>query len=99
MITATVLTAEEYEERKQFLEELKNLVKSEQEAVYQILRTGKADFSENSNGIFFDVSKVARPIFQKIRDYMLFCKKNRIDFNAREEDERKAQDLLIGNEA
>jgi hypothetical protein len=84
----------EYDERKQFLEDMKNLVKSEQEAIFRILKTEKAEYSENSNGIFFDVTKLATPLFMKLKEYMEFCRKNRDDFTQREEEERKAQEFI-----
>jgi hypothetical protein len=88
------MEAQEYEERKIFLEDLKRLVKSEQEAIFRLLKSEKADYSENSNGIFFDVSKLSTPVFKKMKEYMEFCRKNRDEFTQREEEERKAQELL-----
>ena len=88
------MEAQEYEERKAFLEELKRLVKSEQEAIFRLLKSEKADYSENSNGIFFDVSKLSTPLCKKMKEYMEFCRKNRDEFTQREEEERKAQELL-----
>ena len=88
------MDAKEYDEKKKFLEDIKHLVKSEQEAVFRILKTEKADYSENSNGIFFDVSKLPGPLFAKLKEYMEFCQKNRDEFTQREEEERKAQELL-----
>ena len=84
----------EYEERKQFLEDIKSLVKSEQEALFRILRTEKGEYSENSNGIFFDISKLSTPLFMKLKEYMEVCRKNRDNFTYREEEERKAQELI-----
>lgn len=91
------MDAQDYEERKQFLEDIKHLVKSEQEAIYRIIKTEKGDFTENSNGIFFDVSKLSLPLFRKLKEYMEFCRKNRDEFTQREEEERKAQELLTGD--
>jgi hypothetical protein len=88
------MDAKEYEERKIFLEELKRLVKSEQEAIFRVLKTEKAEYSENSNGIFFDICKLPEPVFQKMKEYIAFCTKNRDDFTQREEEERKAQEIL-----
>ena len=50
------LTREEYEERKTLIGDLKTLAKSEKEHVFRILKNCGEDFSENSNGIFFDVA-------------------------------------------
>jgi hypothetical protein len=88
------MDGKEYEERKKLLEDMKRLVKSEQEAIFRILKAEKAEYSENSNGIFFDVSKLSTPLFMKLREYMEFCRKNRDDFTQREEEERKAQELI-----
>lgn len=88
------MDGKEYEERKKLLEDMKRLVKSEQEAIFRILKAEKAEYSENSNGIFFDISKLSTPLFMKMKEYMEFCHKNRDDFTQREEEERKAQELL-----
>jgi hypothetical protein len=92
------LTNEEYDERKCFLEDLKKLVKDEQENIYRILKQSNEEFSENSNGIFFDVTKLKVSTFLQMRSYMEFCTKNRENFCIREEEERKAQELLSGHD-
>ena len=94
----STLTNEEYDERKRFLEALSSLVKEEQENIFRILKQSNEDFSENSNGIFFDVSKIKKDTFVKIISYMEFCKKNREDFQIREEEERKVQEILSGHD-
>lgn len=88
------MDTKEYEERKNFLEELKQLVKSEQEAIFRILKNEKADYSENSNGVFFDVSKLSDTVFNKMKEYISFSRKNRENFTQREEEERKVQEIL-----
>ena len=93
--TAAILTSTEYDERKKFLDDIKLLSKAEMEELYRILKKSKAEFSENSNGVFFDVSKLPAEIFTALQQFMIFCKKNRDEFNTREEDYRKAQDALV----
>lgn len=93
--SAAVLTSEEYEERKLFSEEVKLLTKNELEEIYKILKTSNAEYSENSNGVFFDASKLPASIFSEIQKFMVFCKKNREDFTLHEEDYRNAQDALV----
>lgn len=78
------LSPEEYEERRAFLEELKGLTKTEHEKIFLILRSAKADYSENSNGIFFDVAAVAPATFTELQAYMRYCKTVRQDQAARE---------------
>jgi hypothetical protein len=93
---ATTLTAEEYEERRKFIEELKILTKPEQVKLFQILKEGGAEFSENSNGIFFDVAKVSPQTFRSLQAYMEFCKCVRKDQAEREKemDELREEPML-----
>jgi hypothetical protein len=78
------LTTEEYEERKQALQEFRKLVKAEQEQIFLILKRYKLEFSENSNGVFFDLSRVPKEPFQEIQKFLIFCQTNRSDFEARD---------------
>ena len=66
-----------YEERKQVFENLKILVKSEQEEIFRILRKTKQNYTENSNGIFFDLATVTDDTFNQIKEYIDFCLKTR----------------------
>jgi hypothetical protein len=85
---------EDYEIRKQFLDNLKILNKSEKEEIFRILTSTKSGYTENSNGIFFDVSKLSKETFDQMVQFLEFCKKNREEFLNREEEEKKAQDIL-----
>ena len=66
-----------YEERKVFFEQLKILVKSEYEEVFRILKKYNESYTENSNGIFFDVTTVKDDTFGQLKEYMQFCLENR----------------------
>jgi len=68
------LTREEYEERKALIGDLKSLAKSEKEQIFRILKNCGEDFSENSNGIFFDVVALKLDTFTKMTDFLKFCK-------------------------
>lgn len=78
------LTNEEYDQRKQCLEELKKLVRSEQEQIFLILKKHKVEYSENSNGIFFDMCRVPNEAFTEIQKFLVFCQANRTEFEARD---------------
>lgn len=70
------------EERKEFHKNLVNLVKSEYEEIFRILKLSDEQYSENSNGIFFDVMSVKDDTFDKMNQYMNFCletRKNQIE--------------------
>ena len=93
--TAAVLTTEEYDERKKFLDEIRMLDKSELEELYRILKKSKAEYSENSNGVFFDLCKLPAEVFEEMLKFMQFAQKTRDAFTAREEEEYKAQEALV----
>ena len=71
--------ASSYEERKKVFENLKVLVKPEQEEVFRIIRKTKENYTENSNGIFFDLSLISDETFNQIKEYLEFCLKTRQD--------------------
>ena len=69
--------ATSYDDRKRVFESIKVLVKSEQEEVFRIIRKTKENYTENSNGIFFDLSTVTDETFNQIKEYLDFCLKTR----------------------
>lgn len=78
------LTNQEYEERKRCLEELKKLVKSEQEQIFIILKRFQVEYSENSNGVFFDLARISNRAFTEIQKFLTFCQANRTEFERRD---------------
>jgi hypothetical protein len=83
-MSASGLTNEEYEERKRVLGELKKLVRAEQEQIFLILKRHKVDYSENSNGVFFDLNRIPTEPFEEIQKFLVFCQTNRNDFEVRD---------------
>jgi hypothetical protein len=69
--------ASSYDDRKRVFESIKVLVKSEQEEVFRIIRKTRENYTENSNGIFFDLSSVSDETFNQIKEYLDFCLKTR----------------------
>jgi hypothetical protein len=84
MSVAPALSNDEYDERRRVLEEIKGLTKTEHLKILQILREGGAEFSENSNGVFFDVAKLSADSFRKVQAYLEFCHAVRKDQAERE---------------
>jgi len=72
-----------YEERKKIFEIMKVLVKPEQEEIYRILRKSKENYTENSNGIFFDLALISDTTFLQIKEYLNFCLKTRQEMDNR----------------
>ncbi len=93
--SAAALTAGEYELRKNLLNDLGRISSIEQKEVFRIIKDSGIEYSENHNGVFFDVSKLPGEVYNKIQDFINFCKKNGEDFAAREGAERLAQEALL----
>jgi len=66
-----------YEDRKKIFDTIKLLVQSEQEEVFRIIRKTKENYTENSNGIFFDLSALSEETISMIKEYLTFCLKTR----------------------
>lgn len=88
------LTNEEYDARKHFLDDLKTLSKTESVKIFEVLKRNNVEYSENSNGVFFDLVKISKETFQDLLVYMEFCRTVRAEQVSRDNDERVAQDLL-----
>ena len=67
----------EYEQRKLFLEDLKTLTKDEYEEIFRIIKRNQVEFSENSNGVFFDLVGVSSEVFDLLKNFMELCKTQR----------------------
>jgi hypothetical protein len=78
-----------YDDRKKIYEDIKLLQRPEQEELFRILRKTKENYSENSNGIFFDLSMISEESFQYIKEYLSFC------FKTRQEHEERLKELEI----
>jgi hypothetical protein len=75
-----------YVDRKQIFDNIKVLVKPEQEEVFRIIRKNKVVYTENSNGIFFDLSTVTDSALEQINEYINFCLKTRQEHETRLKD-------------
>ena len=73
----------DYSDRKVFVERLGQLSKSEYEEVFRIIKRANENWSENSNGVFFDVNSLSTDTFDRLRFFMDLCIKSR-----EEQDER-----------
>jgi hypothetical protein len=73
----------QYDARKQFLEDMKILSKDEYEEIFRIIKRYNIEYSENSNGVFFDLTLISDEAFSNIASFMEFCKKQRKSEEAR----------------
>ena len=75
--------SDDYESRRELLKDISNLSRSELEELYRILRREGGEFSENSNGIFFDIVALPVVVFNALQQFISFCKSNATDLEKR----------------
>ena len=75
--------ADDYERRKDFFKEIELLSRPELEELFRILRHEGGEYSENSNGIFFDITSLPDSIFNALWKFIQFCKTNAKDLEQR----------------
>jgi len=78
------MDTKEYERRRLFLDSLKKLHTSEYVDIVRILKQEQVVYSENTNGIFFDVAQLPQKTFDVLEKYMDFVHKNREELSIRE---------------
>jgi hypothetical protein len=78
------LLPEEYERRKCFLDGLSGLTKSEYVEIIRILNKYEFAYSENDNGIFFNVCNVPQDLFDALELFLNFAQTNRKNLSERE---------------
>jgi hypothetical protein len=79
-----LLSNEEYERRKLFLDGLHSLTKAEHIEIIRILQKHETEFSENNNGIFFNVCAIPQNVFDALELFLQFTQKNRQTLEDRE---------------
>jgi hypothetical protein len=77
------LLRDEYNQKKKFITDLKTIAKSEKEQIFRILKTYNCDFSENSNGVFFNVDTLPSNVLSKMVEFVQFCKSKQNEQDAR----------------
>ena len=86
-----------YEDRKKIFDDMKLLQKPEQEEIFRILNKTKESYTENSNGIFFDVCNISNECFNNIKQYLTFCLKIRQEDEIRLKNIKNIQEISLIN--
>ena len=77
------ISKEDYDSRKELLENMKALSKTEKEDIFRIIKRENEQFSENSNGIFFDLTTIKNTTFIEILNMITLSNQKK-----QEQDER-----------
>jgi len=84
MSTPGKLEPEEYERRKVFHDSLKGLTKAEYVEILRLLNKHEEAYSENLNGVFFNVCTISQVTFDALELFLSFTQSNRRDLADRE---------------
>lgn len=79
-----LLPADEYERRKAFLDGIRHLTKAECIEIVRILQKYSVPFSENANGVFFNVAHLEQAVFDALELFLQFTQSNRKNLEERE---------------
>jgi len=74
----------EYERRRAFCEEIKEMGKSEHIEIARILRKHEIQTSENRSGIFFDMVKLPQEVFDALLTFRDFVQQNNEELEKRD---------------
>jgi len=66
-----------YEDKKQMLEDIKLFSKEEHIELFRIIKRDSIDYSENSNGIFFDLTQCSNANLDSILKFIEMTKTQR----------------------
>ena len=77
------MVPEEYERRRQFCDIIKTIGIPEQIEIARILRNNGVLYSENRDGIMFDLSMISSDIFDELLKAHEFIRQSDIELNRR----------------
>lgn len=83
MSAAPTLSKEEYEQRKQILEDFKLLDKEEYQEIFRIIKRNDVPYTENSNGVHFDLCLTTQETILQISKFLELCKTQRLNAEER----------------
>lgn len=80
--------------KKQLLEKVNRLSFTEHDEIFRILKSHKVSYTQNKNGVFFNLSSVDTPIILKIEDFVDYCIKNKKELD---EYDKRINECKINN--
>lgn len=78
-----MLTAAEYERRRQFVDTIKMLGKAELIEIARILQRNGITLSENRSGIYFDMAQLPQKVFDDLTAFHQFVLQNNKELEKR----------------
>ena len=82
--------------RKHLYDTIAIITKMEQEEVFRILKREHVEFTENANGVFFDISAVESAAFLKLLSFTNLCLEQRKNQELRERQLEELREEIAG---
>lgn len=80
--------------KKHLLEKINHLTVTEHDEIFKVMKTYNVPFTQNKNGVFFNISLVSDDVVSKIEDFVEFCLKNKKELD---EYDKKINECKISN--
>ena len=84
-----------YQEKHWLYQQMKEQTPDDMYYIYRLIKKNGETHSVNSNGVFFDLSRVPKVAFQEIQKFLIFCQANRKEFEERDR-EMETSRLSLG---
>ena len=63
---------------KMLYEQIHNLGETEHSEIFKILQKGHVPYTENQNGVFFDLKTIDANVVQDIINFVVYCTENKV---------------------
>lgn len=63
--------------RRHLVDRINALSETEHEEIFKIMRYNNVDFTQNNNGVFFNISTVPESVIEQISNFVTFCSENK----------------------
>jgi hypothetical protein len=80
------MTKSEYDSRKGCMDEIKALTTPEYHEIFRIIKKHGVSYSENSNGIHFDLIHISTETYEDIQKFLVLCRQQRLNEKKRSEE-------------
>lgn len=67
--------------KKQLMEKINMLGCTEHNEIYQIIQSDEIKYSENNNGVFFNLTTIPDTTFEKIEKFVDYCHENKVELD------------------
>lgn len=68
-------------ERKSLMEKIAKLGETEHQEIYKILKTNDVNYTQNNNGIFFNLTTLSDDVFKQIEKFVFYCHENKVELD------------------